>query len=340
MSQPVAQRTSALAPAIAGATAVALINMVIWAATGGGYFWPAWVFLGCAIFVAPFAWWHALGGLPLSAPRTRVLWVANVVGALIVVELLIWAFAGARGFWVFWPVFGLLLLGAGYVSVDLRGQLPFMQRRTLQARVDTLSRTRRGALDVQAAELRRIERDLHDGAQARLIALSMQLGRAEAKMTDRPEAAALIHSAIGELNTAVAELRDLARGIAPPVLADRGLVAAVETLTERSGALLSATGSGTERLPPAIESAAYFVIGEALANAGKYAGGAAVRVRIDQDREALRLDVLDDGPGGADPSGHGLAGLRARVEALDGTFAVSSPAGGPTRIEAVLPCES
>ncbi len=340
MSQPVGQRTSALAPACAGASAVALINLVIWAATGGGYFWPAWVFLGCAIFVAPFALWHALGGLPLSAPRTRVLWVANVVGALIVVLLLVWAFAGARGSWVFWPVFGLLLLGVGYAVVELRGHLPLLQSRTLQARVDTLSRTRRGALEVQAAELRRIERDLHDGAQARLVALSMQLGRAEAKLADRPEAAALVHSAIGELNIAVAELRDLARGIAPPVLADRGLVAAVETLTERSGALLLVTGSEAQRLPPAIESAAYFITGEAMANAGKHANGAAVRVRIDQDRESLRIDVLDDGPGGADPAGHGLTGLRARAEALDGTFTVSSPAGGPTRIAAVLPCVS
>jgi len=340
INETAAQRTSALAPALAGATAIALITTVIWAVSGGGYFWPAWVILGCASFVAPFAWWHALGGLPLSLPRTRVLWVTNVLGALIVVQLLVWAFVGARGTWVFWPVFALLLLAAGYAAVDLREHLPFMQTRTLQARVDTLSRTRRGALDVQAAELRRIERDLHDGAQARLIALSMQLGRAENKVADRPEAAELIHSAIGELNTAVAELRDLARGIAPPVLADRGLVAAIETLAERSGALLQASGSEADRLPPAIESAAYFIIGEALANAGKHAPGAAVTVRIDRDRTTLRIDVLDDGPGGADPSGHGLSGLRARAEALDGTFTVSSPAGGPTRIKAELPCES
>jgi len=332
-------RASVLASAIAFAAVNVLITTVIWAATGGGYFWPCWVILGSWLFVMPFVWWRLLRDRP-RGPHTRVLWTLNVCATLIVVEFADWAFTGAQGFWVFWPVFGLVLFAGLHALLDLRGWLPFLRARELEERVATLSRTRRGALDAQASELRRTERDLHDGAQARLVALSMQLGRAEAKLEDHPEAAELIRSAKEEATTAIAELRDLTRGIAPPVLADRGLVAAVEALTERSRASLTVVAVGADRLPPAVESAAYFVVAESLANAGKHAPGALVRVRIDQTRDVLTLDVSDDGPGGADASGSGIDGLRARVEALDGRFSVTSPTGGPTHVHAELPCES
>src|SRR5206468_5317953 len=136
------------------------------------------------------------------------------------------------------------------------------------------------ALDVQAAELRRIERDLHDGAQARLVALSMQLGRAEARLGGEPEVAELLRAARGEASAAIAELRDLARGIAPPVLADRGLPAAVEALGRRSPMPVAVHASIDRRLLPVVETAAYFVVAESLTNVAKHGGGAAARVEL------------------------------------------------------------
>ena len=202
-----------------------------------------------------------------------------------------------------------------------------------------LTRTRQGALDVQAAELRRIERDLHDGAQARLVALSMNLGRAEERLADQPEAAALVRAAREDASLAIAELRDLARGIAPPILADRGLKAAVEALARRSAIGVTIDADPDRRPLPVVETAAYFVVAEALTNVAKHADGAAAHVRVTLDRDdTLVLEIADEGPGGADPAGSGLTGLRSRVEALDGTLSVTSPPGGGTTVRAELPC--
>ena len=145
--------------------------------------------------------------------------------------------------------------------------------------MDELTRTRRGVLDVQAGELRRIERDLHDGAQARLVALTMQLGRAEARLGEHPEAAELVREARGEASAAIAELRDLARGIAPPVLADRGLPAAAEAIAARSAIRATVDAELDHRPPPVVEAAAYFVVAESLTNAAKHAGADA-RARV------------------------------------------------------------
>jgi signal transduction histidine kinase len=213
-----------------------------------------------------------------------------------------------------------------------------MRERALTERVDELTRTRRGALDAQAAELRRIERDLHDGAQARLVSLSMLIGRAEEQLDDRPEIADLVRRARVEASAAIGELRDLARGIAPPVLTDRGLVAAVQGLAMRAPMDVTVSAPDPQRPPPVVETAAYFVVAEALTNAAKHAGGAPARVTIAQRSGRLVIEVTDDGPGGADPSGSGLSGLRSRVEALDGELAIDSPPGGGTRIRAELPC--
>ena len=208
----------------------------------------------------------------------------------------------------------------------------------LVERVDELTRTRRGALDVQAHELRRIERDLHDGAQARLVALTMQLGRAEARLNDNPEAAELVREARGEAKEAIAELRDLARGIAPPVLADRGLPAAAEAIAGRSAIRASVDAKIERRPPPVVETAAYFVIAESLTNAAKHAGPEArAHVSIRDGSDQLTLEITDDGRGGADPAGSGLTGLRHRVEALDGALTVTSAEGHGTIIRAVLP---
>jgi len=217
---------------------------------------------------------------------------------------------------------------------------PGPREQALVERVDELARTRRGALDVQAAELRRIERDLHDGAQARLVALTMQLGRAEEKLEDQPELADMVRRARSEASTAIAELRDLARGIAPPVLADRGLVAAVEALGRRAAIPVTVDAIVTRRPPPVVETAAYFVVAESLTNVAKHAPGAAAHVTLVQHDSKLLVDVTDDGPGGANPDGGGLSGLRGRVEALDGALRIASPAGRGTRIQAELPCES
>jgi signal transduction histidine kinase len=201
-----------------------------------------------------------------------------------------------------------------------------------------LTRTRQGALDVQAAELRRIERDLHDGAQARLVSLTMQLGRAEERVADQPELAALLRGAREDAGLAIAELRDLARGIAPPILADRGLAAAIEALGRRAAIPVTVDADPDQRPLPVVETAAYFVVAEALTNVAKHAGAAAAQVRVQRVGDDLVIEVADDGPGGADPGGGGLTGLRHRVEALDGTLSVTSPPGGGTTIRAQLPC--
>jgi signal transduction histidine kinase len=191
---------------------------------------------------------------------------------------------------------------------------------------------------VQAAELRRIERDLHDGAQARLVALSMQLGRAEERLDGQPEIAELVRRAREEAGAAIGELRDLARGIAPPVLADRGLEAAVDALGKRSQIPVTVHASLLRRPLPVVETAAYFVVAEGLTNAAKHARGAGATVTITERGDRLVVEIRDEGPGGADPDGAGLMGLRHRVEALDGTLTVTSLPDAGTTLHAELPC--
>lgn len=319
---------------------IALSCMAVWAAAGGGYFWPSWVILGCAAVLLPLLWWQHMRGKP-NTSRTRVRGHLEVSGTLSAALVFVWAFTGAQGPWVLWSVIGLGVLLSLHALIDLRDELPHVGTRKLQQRVDILSRTRRQAVDAQGAELRRIERDLHDGAQARLVALTMLLGRAEAAVAHEPRAAELVRAVREEANLAIRELRDLARGIAPPVLADRGLVAAVQSLTQHGRATLEVVGASVgPRPPPAVESAAYFVVAEALTNATKHAPRAAVRVRLAFAPDALTVDVIDDGPGGVDQTGSGVQGLRVRVEALDGTFNLTSPPGGPTHLHAEVPCAS
>jgi signal transduction histidine kinase len=211
----------------------------------------------------------------------------------------------------------------------------------LRARVEALQASRDRAVDSAEAERRRIERDLHDGAQQRLVALAMDLGMARAKLeTDPAAATALVGEAHEEAKRALAELRDLARGIHPAVLADRGLDAAISALAARSPVPVGVDVTAG-RLPGPVESAAYFVVAEALANAAKHAVASEIGVRITRHRDLLIVEVIDDGVGGADPArGTGLRGLADRVAAVDGHLTITSPAGGPTMIRAELPCES
>jgi signal transduction histidine kinase len=279
--------------------------------------------------------------LPAASDRRGLGLHADVTAAVAALLVLTWWFAGGRGIWVVWPLLSIGVLLAAHALVVHRNRLStFGRARRLTERVETLTRTRAGALDAQEAELRRIERDLHDGAQARLVALYLHLGRAEARLDGDPDTAALVRAARNEAMAAIDELRELARGIAPPVLVDRGLVAAVQSLADRVPAEVDLSAHDIGRLSPVVESAAYFVVAEAVTNVAKHAPGAHVHVSLDQLGGRLCLDVLDDGPGGADAAGSGLAGLRARVEALDGAFAVDSPSGGPTRVHAELPCAS
>jgi signal transduction histidine kinase len=313
--------------------------LITWLAGGAGSFWPGWTLLG---FALPLAVLFALERASHAPPgRARLLAAECWLCALLaVVVLLVWLLAGAHA--PFWPIWVWLALGAWFLAQYVLTQTSRIfltpHEEELTERVEELTRTRRGALDVQAAELRRIERDLHDGAQARLVALSMKLGRAEDRVQDQPDVAELLREAREEAGAAIGELRDLARGIAPPVLADRGLEAAVVALGERAPMAVQAEVDVAERPPPVVETAAYFVVAESLTNVAKHGGGAGARVQVVRRDGELSVAVSDDGPGGADPDGGGLAGLRGRVEALDGTLAVESPIGGGTCVRARLPC--
>jgi len=232
-----------------------------------------------------------------------------------------------------WMTEGLLRLSKALLSPS--------REAALEARVGELAATRAGAVDAAAAELQRIERDLHDGAQARLVALAMDLGMAEERFARDPEGAReLVGEAREEAKRALAELRDLARGIRPSMLAERGLGPALTALAARSPIPASVDLDVPADVPDSVEITAWFVVSEALANAAKHSGAARVLVSVGGVEDRLIVEVADDGAGGARPDGGGLTGLRKRVEALDGTLAVSSPAGGPTTIRADLPCVS
>ncbi|WP_402377013.1 sensor histidine kinase [Isoptericola rhizosphaerae] len=216
-------------------------------------------------------------------------------------------------------------------------------------RADVLTETRAAALEAADTERRRIERDLHDGAQQRLVALGVTLGTAR-RVAEREPAAAVdaLEQAHGEVKETLAELRDLVRGIHPAVLSDRGLDAALSALAARSPVPVRVEASGLEAAGTTAQAAAYFVVAEALTNVAKHAGASVAHVRAAVVPEGaagsgpvLRVEVTDDGRGGAGTApGGGLAGLRGRVAALDGTFDLTSPADAGTRLIVELPCAS
>ncbi|MER5637335.1 histidine kinase [Kitasatospora sp. NPDC002227] len=211
----------------------------------------------------------------------------------------------------------------------------------LARRVEDLAESRAGVVDAADAERRRIERDLHDGAQQRLVSLAMNLGLARRTLKDvPPEAMQVIVEAHEEAQAAIVELRDLVRGLHPVVLEDRGLDAALSGIAARSPVPVRLTAELPERLAPTIEAVAYFTVSEALANVAKHAKASRVELSLRQHQGRLRIVLTDDGVGGADPTrGTGLVGLRKRAASVDGTLAISSPLGGPTIITVELPCE-
>jgi signal transduction histidine kinase len=318
------------------ATFVVALLILIWALTGRGYFWPIWPMLSLGLVVGIFAAAMLVEEHPEArrlAGGSKALAIQVAASVVLVLFLVaVWAFTTRGYFWPIWPALGLALLAA------IHGAFVYAEN---HHRIEELEVTRAGAVDVQETELRRIERDLHDGAQARLVALGMSLGLAEQQLETDPEAvrALLAEARLGAAE-ALEELRDLARGIHPPILSDRGLEAALNALVGRSPVPVSLSVDIGERPPPAVETAAYFTVAEALANATKHAAADRVEIRVERVGGLLVAEVVDNGKGGADPSGPGLTGLRQRAAALDGALRVVSPPGGPTTVRAELPCAS
>ncbi|HEV8297571.1 MAG TPA: sensor histidine kinase [Acidimicrobiales bacterium] len=319
---------------VLSALGVNLTLMVIWALTSHGYFWPYWVALpsAAALGVHAFIDWledhpevwrhqrHMTRGLATQLGITAIA-AAFLTG--------IWAATTRSYFWPAWSMLGFVIAAVVHWAI-------------LQAlRIEHLETVQSETVELQETDLRRIERDLHDGAQARLVALGINLGMAEQKFDSDPIAArALVTEARDGVGDALKELRDLVRGIRPPVLADRGLEAAITALADRSPVPVDVTANVYPRPDDPVETAAYFVVAEALTNVAKHAAATRVDVRIERLGPVLRVVIIDDGKGEADPRGAGLVGLRRRVEALHGCLTVSSPAGGPTVVRAELPCES
>jgi signal transduction histidine kinase len=247
-------------------------------------------------------------------------------------------------------VAGLLLLfvaasiSQGVIALHrqvVAGLLCTSESRELRRQVETLRESRSAVIDVEASELSRIERDLHDGAQQRLVMLSIDLGLATERIDTDPEGAKeLVRASQEQAREALAEIRRLVRGIAPSILLDRGLVPAIESITGR-GPIRTTVRSELapgERMSAAVERTAYFVVSEALANVAKHSGAANCEVRVRREADHLVVEVWDDGRGGAMvAAGGGLAGLASRVAGVDGSFSVTSPPGGPTLVRAALP---
>jgi len=323
--------------------AITAIVLVVWAATSLGaasleYFWPIWPILPFAAALGIHAWLCAGRYRPELARRFRgrvaLAGSAGVATIFWLFTVAIWAVSSRAYFWPIWTLLAVAIIVGIHAAVVL-----LAAPRQLTERIESLTTSRAGAVDIQDSELRRIERDLHDGAQARLVALGMSLGMAEQKLTDDPERAGeLLAEARAGAEAALKELRDLARGIHPPVLTDRGLEAAISALASSTHMHIALSVDVPQRPAATVESAAYFVVAEALANAAKHSGSEWLDIRIATVGRHLELEMKDDGIGGANPNGSGLVGLRHRVEALDGTLVVTSPPGGPTTIYAELPC--
>jgi signal transduction histidine kinase len=323
-------RTLRVNAAISGL--VDLLLIAIWALTGLGYFWPVWAILPLALLLAIHAWIVLVLEHPEEVKSLPLALQIGISAAIWLFLVCVWALTGHGYFWPVWVFLGLGVLVAVHAVITSHWS---------GKRIETLETSRAGAVESQEAELRRIERDLHDGAQARLVAVGMSLGMAEQKLESDPEAVReLLVEARQGATEALAELRDLARGIHPPILTDRGLEAAIAALITRSPVPVALDVDVPRRPSAPVETAAYFTVSEALANAIKHSHATTVEIKIRVAHDLLLTEISDNGHGGADPDGGGLKGLRQRIEALDGTLRVSSPDGGPTTVRAVMPCGS
>jgi signal transduction histidine kinase len=240
-----------------------------------------------------------------------------------------------------WAVFSATaLLPFAFLGGLLRSHVARLDA-DLRARVQELRASRARLVEAGDTERRRLERNLHDGAQARLVGVALLLGSARRRVdTDPGETAELLDRALAELKTSLSELRDLARGIHPVVLTERGLEPALHALASRAPVPVTLETDSEQRLPAPVEIAAYFVVSEALANVAKYAQATAATVAVRRANGSVTVEVTDDGIGGADAAqGSGLRGLGDRVAALDGTLSLDSPPGHGTRLHVEIPCE-
>ncbi|GAA0642179.1 hypothetical protein GCM10009548_03140 [Streptomyces malaysiensis subsp. malaysiensis] len=299
-------------------------------------------------------WYHLLAG-PAVAFGGVLAWGFALVGVAAATVFLWRQQAGRLKFLpdatsaAYLTVGGCALLALAYwligtlVRLDMRAATAFLgpgPAAELERRVEDLTESRAGAVDAADAERRRIERDLHDGAQQRLVSMAVNLGLAKATMDDLPEAARkVIDEAHREAKEAIEELSNLVRGLHPAVLDELGLDAALSGIAARAPLPVRLRVDVPERAAPTVEAVAYFVVSEALANVAKHARATRAGVEVVRAGDRLRVVVDDDGAGGADPArGSGLAGLAQRVGSVDGTFDISSPLGGPTVITVELPC--
>ena len=314
---------------LAGAVVVLMLRSRLWAATVAA---AGLLVLGGYGFLLAMAWPKLPGslyGLVMLNDNRDAFAGGYLQGAVLL----------AAGLWLTPRVMGQHL---GLREAELEAQAEQLQARAeqLTERVQTLAQTRTDAVDTAAAELRRIERDLHDGAQARLVALGMSLQAAERLFRTSPDAAlALVSEAKQASSQALTELRDLVRGIYPPVLADRGLADAIRSLAMDNPlpTIVAIDLPGEVEMP--VGSAVYFAVAETLTNAAKHTDAAAVRVEVGYQHGVLRAQVTDDGAGGADPEhGTGLKGIERRLATFDGILAVNSPLGGPTIVVIEVPC--
>jgi signal transduction histidine kinase len=295
--------------------------------------------LGAALYVALFAMvlvrsvrrWRATG------PAERMQLTPVYTCALLTFLLVTVARAGA-GEAAWWAAFiATGITPFAFLGGLLRSHVSRLDAE-LRERLEELRASRARLVEAGDTARRRLERDLHDGAQARLVALGLLLGRARARAAADPDLEELLARAVDELHTSLDELRELARGIHPAVLSDRGLEPALRSLVDRAPVPV-AVDAPVGRLPEAVESAAYFVASEGLQNVAKYAHATCARVTVRRAGGRLRVEVADDGIGGADAGrGSGLRGLADRLAALDGTLAVDSHAGRGTRLRAEIPC--
>jgi signal transduction histidine kinase len=279
---------------------------------------------------APFWWW--------AVSDADFLWDGNRLDTPWE-----WALVVAGGFAALLAA-PWLVRGCVWLHVALMRGLVGPTRRELERAAAQAGTERDQAVATASRDRRAIERDLHDGAQARLVALAVDLDRARHRLEDggsEEEALALVRSAQEQAQTALSEIRDLARGVHPAILTNRGLDAALSALAARSAVPVALTADLPERAPGDVEAAAYFVASEALANANRHADATQIRLAARVDRDRLVLEIADDGLGGADEAlGTGIAGLRERVGALGGTLDITSVAGAGTTIVARLPCAS
>ncbi|MEV5824116.1 sensor histidine kinase [Spirillospora sp. NPDC052242] len=297
------------------------VSAILWAATAVFLAAPVVVLLGEDMRIQ-------VGDLFTYYPQTPL----DALPAIPVgCALLVLAMYVTRVMGIGHALYAVFLLGPNASQTEARRQ---------QARADRLQASRARGVDAAEAERRRIERDLHDGAQQRLLAVAMDIGRARAKLEDDPEGArALIEQAHTGTKEAISELRDLARGIYPAILTDRGLDPALSGLAARAPVPVEVDVDLPERPPAAVESIAYFIVAESLANIAKYARATRASVRVAREDAWVVVEIIDNGVGGAvaAPDG-GLAGLADRAATIDGMMIVDSPPGGPTIIRADLPC--